>query len=194
VPGVLFVDLLLKEEKAFTATHLAYAREHCALDVGFDNRMTQFFQAIGFEDSSVGALFAAYLGREIRTKTFAEATRVLEPGGLLIWQGAFVEDFQRAHDNGFALKSYEWLLPQEVLDAIRPDADFSDPPKLQLAIVKLAKQHVPKWLVLSENEDLNSIPEDVKKDREIVYDYSIAPESCVFQKQASRPATLARQT
>lgn len=36
----------MRGNEKFTATHLAYAREHYVRDVGFDNHMTQFFQAI----------------------------------------------------------------------------------------------------------------------------------------------------
>jgi hypothetical protein len=36
----------MRGNEKFTATHLAYAREHYVQDVGFDNHMTQFFQAI----------------------------------------------------------------------------------------------------------------------------------------------------
>lgn len=36
----------MKGDEVFTKEHLAYAREHYVKDVGFDNRMTNFFQAI----------------------------------------------------------------------------------------------------------------------------------------------------
>lgn len=49
-----------------------------------------------FTDKSIGALFASCLNGNIRSKAIAEAARVLEDGGLLIWQGGTEQDIIEA--------------------------------------------------------------------------------------------------
>ncbi|MBP9820247.1 methyltransferase domain-containing protein [Candidatus Woesebacteria bacterium] len=59
---------------------------------------------LAFADNSVGAVFASALPVEIRGKVLVEAYRVLEPGGVLIWQYPFVSDLHSAVKVGFSLK------------------------------------------------------------------------------------------
>jgi hypothetical protein len=65
-----------------------------------------------FNESSIGAIFSSGIEsinvegipqEKIREKTIKEAFRVLEPGGLLIWQGGVEEDFIIARGCGFRL-------------------------------------------------------------------------------------------
>lgn len=65
-----------------------------------------------FNENSVGAVFCSCIGSinveglqqdDIRKKTIKEAFRVLEPGGLLIWQGGNEEEFSFARECGFRM-------------------------------------------------------------------------------------------
>ncbi len=63
-------------------------------------------RSLPFGDSSIGGLFASYLPDEIREKVIYEAKRVLETGGLLIWQGGTEKDLKMAKKIGFTLMIY----------------------------------------------------------------------------------------
>jgi hypothetical protein len=65
-----------------------------------------------FNEKTVGAVFSSCIGSinveglqqdDIREKTIKESYRVLEQGGLLIWQGGNEEDFTSANKCGFRL-------------------------------------------------------------------------------------------
>jgi len=80
-------------------------------------------------DSSVGAVFSTNLSafpsekhnltkeqidtetdrltKILRENAMKEAWRILEPGGLLIWQGGKEEDFTVAHNLGFRIVQYQ---------------------------------------------------------------------------------------
>jgi ubiquinone/menaquinone biosynthesis C-methylase UbiE len=51
-----------------------------------------------FKSSSVGAIFASALPVEIRVGALQEAVRVLETGGLLIWQHGIEQDRKNAEE------------------------------------------------------------------------------------------------
>ncbi len=57
------------------------------------------------KDGSVGALFASGLPEELRKGIFQEAYRILEPGGIVVWQAATKKQLQTAAAIGFKLKS-----------------------------------------------------------------------------------------
>lgn len=57
-------------------------------------------QNLPLGDGKVGVLFASYLPKEIRDRTIQEAKRVLEDGGLLVWQGGTTEDIEIAEKAG----------------------------------------------------------------------------------------------
>jgi hypothetical protein len=54
-----------------------------------------------FANDSIGCFFASCLPLSVRKETLSEAMRVLEPGGLLIWQGTFHEDLAVIRELGF---------------------------------------------------------------------------------------------
>lgn len=57
-----------------------------------------------FNDGSIGALFASCLFNNVRPQALSESARVLEQGGLLIWQGGREEDIYDAIQNGLIIK------------------------------------------------------------------------------------------
>lgn len=56
------------------------------------------------KNNSIGALFASCLNGPIRADVLDEAYRVLEPDGLLLWQGGKQEDIEKAKSLGFVTK------------------------------------------------------------------------------------------
>ena len=72
-------------------------------------------QQMPFKDGSLSGVFAACLELGTRQKTIHEAYRVLEKGGVLVWQGSVEEDFPIAKGAGFKLVGYEWDLPHKVV-------------------------------------------------------------------------------
>lgn len=61
---------------------------------------------LALDDAKVSALFASSLPDDIREQTLVEAKRVLEPGGLLIWQHAHPKNLEDAQKLGYKLKQY----------------------------------------------------------------------------------------
>lgn len=61
---------------------------------------------LSLRDKSVAALFASNLPADIREQVLTEAKRVLQSGGLLIWQGTLPEDLQYAQKLGYQIKEY----------------------------------------------------------------------------------------
>lgn len=120
------------------------------------------------QNSSVGAVFASCLPHTIRKETIHEAARVLEQDGLLIWQGAFIDDLEWAKNAGLTLVGYEWELPKSVTASIPANRDVSDPTNLQEGVINL----------------LNSNPK-----RESKYpqgSYVVAPDTCIFRKEGMK--------
>jgi hypothetical protein len=62
--------------------------------------------AIPIKNEGCGALFVSCLPVEIRKKILSEAYRVLEKGGLLIWQGGIDKDIEIAEKLGFEVMEY----------------------------------------------------------------------------------------
>lgn len=58
-----------------------------------------------FKDNSVGAIFVSGIPKVFRPKTIPEIQRVLEPNGLLIWQGGTIRDVCLYRSAGFTLVS-----------------------------------------------------------------------------------------
>lgn len=72
------------------------------------------FQADGRElplaNSSVGALLGSALPTQLREKLFKEAYRVLEPGGLLVFQTGTDNDKKQIEKLGFEITQYKKYL------------------------------------------------------------------------------------
>lgn len=58
------------------------------------------------KNEGCGALFASCVPTQIREKTLAEAHRVLQEGGLFVWQGALDNDIEIAKKSGFEVMKY----------------------------------------------------------------------------------------
>lgn len=56
-----------------------------------------------FESETIGALFAACLPIEIRDEFLEEASRVLKPNGLVVFEGLFPKDLEEARKKGFEI-------------------------------------------------------------------------------------------
>lgn len=56
-----------------------------------------------FADKSVGAVMASCLTSDVRPSVLREIRRVLRPKGVLVWRGAFADDFAIAKTLGFKL-------------------------------------------------------------------------------------------
>jgi hypothetical protein len=69
-------------------------------------------QNLPFRESGIGILFASCLPKEIRNRTIQEAKRVLEDGGLLVWQGGTDEDIESAKKIGLEPVEYSKHLNQ----------------------------------------------------------------------------------
>jgi len=59
--------------------------------------------ALPLRDKVLGAVLVSCLNRPSRPGALREAARVLEAGGLLVWQGAFAEDLLLARSLGLEL-------------------------------------------------------------------------------------------
>lgn len=70
------------------------------------------------KDGGVGALFANALEPETREKTIEEAYRVLEPNGLLFWQGGSQNDLDLIQQKGFRLQECWKLINRETKKSI----------------------------------------------------------------------------
>src|SRR3989338_7873919 len=92
-----------------------------------------------FADESLGAVLACELPRFVREPAITEASRALEEGGLLIWQGVLFEDIAFARNHGLELVAYTWRLPSKVATALRT-ADRSDIGSLHAAAIELIKK------------------------------------------------------
>lgn len=57
-----------------------------------------------FADSGIGAVFVSNLPIIIREAVFQEISRVLEPGGVVIWEGGTTQDRQFAQNAGLNVK------------------------------------------------------------------------------------------
>lgn len=98
--------------------------------------------ALPFRDSSLSAIFASCLPRvriderqitdvPLREPAIREAYRVLEPGGLLVWQGSFWNDLRVAQSLGFEMVAHTWgLLSEKQLNELINRAG-ADEKKLQ---------------------------------------------------------------
>ena len=53
-------------------------------------------ERLPFKDKSLGGLLASCLPNDIREKTIREAVRVLDEGGIFVWQGGINEDIELA--------------------------------------------------------------------------------------------------
>ncbi len=71
-----------------------------------------YAQNLPFKESGIGVLFASCLPKDIRNRTIQEANRVLEDGGLLIWQGGTDEDVESGKKIGLELVEYSKHLCQ----------------------------------------------------------------------------------
>ncbi len=81
--------------------------------------------ALSFPNEFLSAVFASCLPRHavengiaekdkpVREPAIREAYRVLESGGLLIWQGTFWDDLKMAHSVGFEMMAHTWGLLTE---------------------------------------------------------------------------------
>jgi len=59
-----------------------------------------------FKDKALGGLFASCLSAQIREMTIKEAKRVLDEGGIFVWQGGVDEDVKLAKSLGFEAMEY----------------------------------------------------------------------------------------
>jgi len=75
--------------------------------------------SLPFPDNSIGLILASCLPSRIRSSTLAEAYRVLEPGGLLIWQGGRIEDLAEAKRIGFKLQQYRKVVKRIAKERLR---------------------------------------------------------------------------
>jgi len=62
--------------------------------------------AIPIKNEGCGALFVSFLPFELGEKIFSEAYRVLQKGGLLIWQGGYNPNMKSAKELGFEVMEY----------------------------------------------------------------------------------------
>jgi len=122
-------------------------------------------QSLPFADASVGLIFASCLPIDIRKGTIREAARVLELGGLLLWQATFIDDFKDAQAAGFELVAYEWEMPTKVLRHI--EGNISDIYALQEIVFKSAQKEG-----LATNEGMG-----VEENK-----HMYAPRHCIFRK------------
>lgn len=60
-----------------------------------------------FKAASLGAVFASAVPTEIRPQVLQEAYRVLEPGGLLVWQHGVPEDGALCKKLGFSVLKHD---------------------------------------------------------------------------------------
>ena len=58
-------------------------------------------------DNSLGCLFASNLPGDIDEEVIREASRVLEPGGILVWQGGETQDVAQAELAGLKVVQYQ---------------------------------------------------------------------------------------
>lgn len=76
------------------------------LDFGPDVDFQADSTRLPIANESVSAVFGSNLYVNTRARTMTEATRVLERGGLLVWQGGNFKDFDNAKRSGFELVQY----------------------------------------------------------------------------------------
>lgn len=64
-------------------------------------------RALPFKDNSVDGVLASCLMHDTRDETLKEMNRVLKQGGIIIWQGAIIDDIVVARDLGLRITDYE---------------------------------------------------------------------------------------
>ena len=143
-----------------------------------------------FADESLGAVLACELPRFVREPAITEASRALEEGGLLIWQGVLFEDIAIARNHGLELVAYTWRLPSKVATALRT-ADRSDIGSLHAAAIELIKKlEADDILLLVEGAETpkseslrEGTPDRLESGKTIHFESHIAPDACVFMKK-----------
>ena len=136
-----------------------------------------------FTDESIGAVFASCLVADIRKEAIQEACRVLEPGGLLVWEGTFSDDIEVAEHSGFALVGYEWPLEKKVSQFLPPETDKADISSLQKKVLQIIQEKVSDSMRIDYDRNSTGeakIPQDIGK--KVLFAHQITPRSCLFQK------------
>jgi len=92
-----------------------------------------------FQDNSLAGMFAACMQRSTRAAILTEAARVIEPGGILVWQAPFEEDLLTSERLGLKLVAHEWDLPHNLVKNMnRPSSNDID--SVREAVVAAALQ------------------------------------------------------
>lgn len=79
---------------------------------------------MAFKSNSVGAIFASALPTDIRTTVLTESFRVLEPGGVVVWQYGTTKDIKVAVNLGFE------LIKKNITQYLTQDCIFRKPFKV----------------------------------------------------------------
>lgn len=116
-----------------------------------------------FADRSMGAVFASCLPMDIRADAMLEARRVLEDGGLLVWQGTFSDDFEVARRVGFEVVAYEWEIPSQIQKILPANLDLKD---IDAVIQAMQKATIQKDMTKQVGE----------------YEHMYAPRNVIFRK------------
>ena len=77
---------------------------HILLDLRTDG------QLLPVRDSSLSVVFASCMIRDVRPLIIKEASRVLAPGGLLVWNGFQMGDHLQAQKCGLGIIQYFWKM------------------------------------------------------------------------------------
>jgi SAM-dependent methyltransferase len=123
-------------------------------------------------DGALGAVFVSCMNRDVRDEIIVEASRVLRPGGILVWQGAVVEDISFARSAGLEVVSHSWQIANYALRVLeRYCSDWlTMPPEKISSTLQRVRPRSKGWFMGKIN---NLFHDDRKPD---------APYCVVFQK------------